>query len=685
MRNLSIKAKFILLSVGVVAILAVMVGIGFFENRKITENQINSMGLDTAKSAATQVDLYFDRLDSVVTNIGLTVGRLYDEHGLTNKALIEPTLVRFLEENRGAGVQDVFMAFQGSGQFADGARWIPPTDYDPRKQSWYKLAVESRKIALTEPFIDEITNKKIVTMGIPVRGKGGVLLGVAGVDIDLETVTRFVAGIQLNGKGYSFLTDAAGTFVAHPKSELILKENVTKKSSEISVELADKVGTRIVSGESGFGDYPFEGATRRTFFAPSRWGFRFCLVFPMEALNALLRAAVVKQVVMAFIVLLFLALVLFILGRSIIRPVNGVSVILEKLGQLDLSRDKSLDWLRPMAEDKTEIGAMIRSASNLQAALIDFVTGIRTEAEQTAASAESLAALSEESVASMEEIKASVEQVASLSESNSAALEETNAGIEEVSAGAASAAHSTADGAKASEQTKTLAQEAVSRVEDVVGEMESVAEKSRLTADQIGQVAGAVDAISGFVSTIQNIADQTNLLALNAAIEAARAGDAGRGFAVVADEVRKLAENSRQASKEIEGLIATLESSTKGALSVTQTAGQALQVTMGKAGEARVRLQEVLDRVAQVNDAMQNIAATVQEQAASSGEMASAVDQVTKATIQLVETLETIRRSTDESTRASEQVANESQKLTDGVKTLRELVGRFTLDQPGSR
>ena len=393
-----------------------------------------------------------------------------------------------------------------------------------------------------------------------------------------------------------------------------------------------------------------------------------------------MRAAVLKQVLMAFVVLVFLAVVLFVLGRSIIRPVLGISEILKRLAQLDLSRDSSLDWLRPMAQDKTEIGAMIRSAAELQDALVEFVKGIRGEAERTAATAESLAALSEESVASMEEIKASVEQVASLSESNSAALEETNAGIEEVSAGAASAAHSAADGAKAAEQTKALARQAVSRVEDVVGELGDVVEKSRLTGEQISQVAGAVEEISGFVSTIQNIADQTNLLALNAAIEAARAGDAGRGFAVVADEVRKLAENSRQASKEIERLIATLESSTKGALSVTEGARGALLATVTKAKDATAGLGEGLAAIAQVTDAMQNIAATVQEQAASSGEMASAIDQVTKATIQLVETLETIRRSTDESTRASEQVANESQKLTGGVQTLREVVGRFKLD-----
>jgi hypothetical protein len=86
---------------------------------------------------------------------------------------------------------------------------------------------------------------------------------------------------------------------------------------------------------------------------------------------------------------------------------------------------------------------------------------------------------------------------------------------------------------------------------------------------EIRQLAGMIDEssrvasrlqehsarISEVLTLIRGIADQTNLLALNAAIEAARAGESGRGFAVVADEVKKLANNTKNATGEIDRMV----------------------------------------------------------------------------------------------------------------------------------
>lgn len=85
--------------------------------------------------------------------------------------------------------------------------------------------------------------------------------------------------------------------------------------------------------------------------------------------------------------------------------------------------------------------------------------------------------------------------------------------------------------------------------------IEEIEHSAKHTENLVGNLETGMKDISGFADTIADIASQTNLLALNASIEAARAGDMGKGFNVVAEEVGVLAQNSKQASDAITGII----------------------------------------------------------------------------------------------------------------------------------
>ncbi|SMG49124.1 methyl-accepting chemotaxis protein [Dethiosulfovibrio salsuginis] len=206
--------------------------------------------------------------------------------------------------------------------------------------------------------------------------------------------------------------------------------------------------------------------------------------------------------------------------------------------------------------------------------------------------------------------------------------------------------------------------------------------KTKRAIDTMTTLEVSVQSISGFIDTINSIADQTNLLALNAAIEAARAGEAGRGFAVVAEEVRKLAEESAQASGQIGSLIGELQSKTRETAAINRESEEVMERTVIDADGARQGLDEVLRQMSLLNESMQNIAASAEEQSASTGEIAHAVDMASRSTQEMAVKVGSVRDGAESTVKVSEEVASQAERLSSLAQEIKRGVEHFTLESP---
>ncbi len=152
------------------------------------------------------------------------------------------------------------------------------------------------------------------------------------------------------------------------------------------------------------------------------------------------------------------------------------------------------------------------------------------------------------------------------------------------------------------------------------------------TAKKIKRLGESSQQIGEIVKLIDDIADQTNMLALNAAIQAAMAGEQGKGFSVVSEEVRRLAERSATATKEIAGLVKSIQDDTAEAVVAMEESTREVvdgSKVADEAGRALASIEAVVERLATL---ITNISVVSRQQATSSTDIARSMVDLSQLT-----------------------------------------------------
>jgi len=161
--------------------------------------------------------------------------------------------------------------------------------------------------------------------------------------------------------------------------------------------------------------------------------------------------------------------------------------------------------------------------------------------------------------------------------------------------------------------------------------------------------------IGGIVGLINNIAERTHILSLNASMHAASAGEAGRGLMVVVDEVQRLAENSREATSEIESLINNIQMETADTIHVINTviedvvAGTRLAEEAGeRMEETRVTTQSLVESVVRIARSATNQAKLAQNLRQRAGNISDFTQATNSEMVQQKQLTDRLVSSADE-------------------------------------
>ncbi|ARU49642.1 methyl-accepting chemotaxis protein [Sulfurospirillum diekertiae] len=619
---MSFKAKIILtISALMFLSLSIFCAISYIDTKKNSVVQVESSLKMASRALTDYIDLWVESKKKGVAGYARSLSNSATMDEVELQAKLKDMAKTFDALDAYAGFEDGRM-FYGSGKKkAEG--------YDPKARGWYKQAKAEGKEGITDAYVGATAKVLMVTVMSPIV-KNNTIIGVFGIDLPLETLTKAVGDVNFNG-GYGMLLDTKKMILAHPKKELLGTE------STLSQEFKDK--------KEGFIEYTFNGENKIFAFKISeQTGWTPGITFDKETAYAFLKVQVQSLMMAGFVMLVLSIGIMIILIKTLLRPLDHLNDVVQELSS---SEGDLRQRLESSAND--EFAHVSQNINKFIEKLHEIVKKSKTISNENASISEELSRTASEVVRNVDTESKIVENT----------KEEGIALVKSIESSVLKAKNSQ----QALSNTQKDISDVKTKVEQLEYTMQATAAKEQNLAERLNTVSQNANEVKDVLGIIRDIADQTNLLALNAAIEAARAGEHGRGFAVVADEVRKLAERTQKSLVEIDATINVVVQSIMDAnTDIAQNAGE-----VNALASISIELQ----------NGMHSIDATIQKTIEGAHETVNNFVNTATQIKGMVEEIEKINVISKENVTSIDNVSQASEHLHAMTENLNNELGKF--------
>ncbi|RCW47705.1 methyl-accepting chemotaxis protein [Halanaerobium sp. MA284_MarDTE_T2] len=636
----SIRTKIILIvSILILILITVSSVFTYFQSQNILEESIYSAALDKARNNSQIIEMMLNISTNSIKNLDRT---WFDSRAEWDSEMMrefyfinhKELFVNVQEEN--PYISSIFITDNtGTVQTT-----LSEEIFDISEYLSFKKVSELGEMVISNPVKEPGSSKDVILILDPVMINGELKV-VFGGTLPLEEFAAVAENMKIRGSGHGFIFNSEGYVIAHQDEKYIGNKMLLDEGGE-DIEL---LFNEMFSGQSKIDFYELMGGTSGVVFSPIKsadWSLG--IMARNSEVMAPIRTLRYISLGVALLAVLIGIAVSYYIAKYISEPILSLRDSANIIAEGDLTERVELD-------NDDEIGDLADSFNKMVESLKDLISNISNSAEKTGQTSRSLLSNAEETsklndnvASSVEEFSASIEEVAASAEEFAATTESINKNVQEITS--------------STDEVNNLSEKGVKMMQKTEKEMEDTLTASSESIKTINKLNDAAEEIDSIVNMISGIAEQTNLLALNAAIEAARAGDAGRGFAVVADEIRELAEETKNSTEQIRGLIENLQDETQSAVIAINSSNEQMEQGADSVAETAETFNEITDRIKSV--------------AAGIKDTASGINDLSKGS-------KDISRVTEEQAVNSDQIAEAAQKQSKSVEGLKEEVDNLKI------
>ena len=443
--------------------------------------------------------------------------------------------------------------------------------------------------------------------------------------LNAETLGDMVGSAKVTGieSSYAYVVTKDGTMMYHPTEEKIGQPVENEVVKGLVAQIQDgKVPAAAVT------DYLFNGEIKYASYYVSKIdGTPFILVISADEneVVAPVKSILTRAILFGLLIAIAIMVIEALLIRKSLRPVVMLDEIINRMSQLDVRQNETLDRL---AKRSDEFGVMSKAIQGLQQQLDHTVVTIKGQSEKIFSSSDTMM----KSATNMSETTSQVDQaVSDIAQGATSQADSTQKATDTVVRIGEMIEAATA----AVAQLDTVSKQMTEAQNTASGILNDLDEINKQTTDAVDEIARQTDQtnesaakIQEVTSLISSIAEETNLLSLNASIEAARAGEAGRGFAVVAEEIGKLAEQSNQSAKQIEDIIAQLVADSSRSVRTMETVREITSRQSEDIGKTNEAFGKITEGIAASNECVSNISNQMRDMDLARAEVVDTVESL---------------------------------------------------------